>query len=133
MSIKQVICIRNDLNMRKGKMVSQGAHASCAWLTNRLNPVDLGQTITGVIHTVHLTLTEMDWLKGLQTKICVQVNSEAELIAVYNEAKGLGLECHMIIDAGLTEFNGVPTKTCLAIGPDLATKIDPITSHLVLL
>ena len=32
--IKQVIVMRRDLNMRKGKMVAQGAHASMAVLLN---------------------------------------------------------------------------------------------------
>lgn len=26
--LKQIIVMRNDLNMRKGKMIAQGAHAS---------------------------------------------------------------------------------------------------------
>ena len=30
MTHKQVIVLRKDLNMRKGKMVAQGAHASMA-------------------------------------------------------------------------------------------------------
>ena len=39
----------------------------------------------------------------------------------------------MIVDAGLTEFNGVPTKTCIAIGPANPDDIDEITKHLKLL
>jgi PTH2 family peptidyl-tRNA hydrolase len=34
--IKQVIVIRKDLKMRRGKEIAQGAHAAMAWLTNRL-------------------------------------------------------------------------------------------------
>lgn len=30
--VKQVIIIRTDLNMRKGKMIAQGAHASVNYL-----------------------------------------------------------------------------------------------------
>jgi PTH2 family peptidyl-tRNA hydrolase len=37
------------------------------------------------------------------------------------------------VDAGLTEFNGVPTKTCIAIGPNWSDEIDEITGHLKLL
>ena len=32
--IKQVIVMRKDLNLSKGQMVAQGAHASIAFLTN---------------------------------------------------------------------------------------------------
>lgn len=33
----------------------------------------------------------------------------------------------LITDAGLTEFNGVSTRTCLAIGPDTPERLAPIT------
>jgi hypothetical protein len=36
-------------------------------------------------------------------------------------------------DRAREQFHGVPTQTCLAIGPDYAYRIDPITSHLTLL
>lgn len=49
---------------------------------------------------------------------------------IYNKAKESGLNVHMITDEGLTEFNGISTNTCLAIGPDLASRIDPITKDL---
>jgi PTH2 family peptidyl-tRNA hydrolase len=51
---------------------------------------------------------------------------------IYNKAKEAGLEVHIITDSGRTEFKE-PTKTCLAIGPDLSEKIDTITGHLKLL
>jgi PTH2 family peptidyl-tRNA hydrolase len=44
-----------------------------------------------------------------------------------------GLEVHLITDNGKTEFHGEPTRTCLAIGPDDAEKIDAITGRLQLL
>ena len=34
--VKQVLVLRKDLNMSKGKMVVQGAHASIAFLTNKM-------------------------------------------------------------------------------------------------
>ena len=67
------------------------------------------------------------------TKITCSVDSEQELDEIYNKAKKAGLETHLIIDNGLTEFNGVPTKTIVAIGPHYSEKIDPITKHLKLL
>ena len=35
-NIKQVIVMRHDLKMRRGKQIAQGAHASMAFLTRRL-------------------------------------------------------------------------------------------------
>ncbi len=67
------------------------------------------------------------------TKICVSVDSAEELLEVYNRALTAGLNTELIIDSGFTEFNGVPTKTCIGIGPNLASDIDKITGHLKLL
>lgn len=39
---------------------------------------------------------------------------------------------HLITDGGLTEFGGVPTRTCLGIGPDYDDRIDPVTGDLEL-
>lgn len=63
----------------------------------------------------------------------MSVDSEAELDEIFQKAVDANLYVGMIVDAGLTEFNGVPTKTCLAIGPEWSEDIDKITSHLKLL
>jgi PTH2 family peptidyl-tRNA hydrolase len=119
--VKQVIVIRNDLNMRKGKMVAQGAHASCSFMSFKLQS---GQK---------LTKEEEQWLHGSFAKVCVQCDSEEQLMEIYQQAKDDMLTVHLITDSGRTEFNGVPTKTCLAIGPHAKGKIDKITGSLKLL
>lgn len=153
MKTKQVIVMRKDLNMRKGKMIAQGAHASMKVL------LDLGKiyretsNIDGDLIDVHFTANLwyhdrfpftgvhderkhdalIEWLEGSFTKVCVSVNSEAELLEVYQKAKDAGLLCSLIIDNGLTEFGGVKTPTCCAIGPEESSKIDEITGKLSLL
>jgi len=62
----------------------------------------------------------------------VRVNSEAELNEIEQKARVAGVEVHVIVDNGLTEFSGVPTPTCLALGPDWDECIDAITGHLEL-
>jgi PTH2 family peptidyl-tRNA hydrolase len=59
------------------------------------------------------------------------VDSEAELLEIAQKAREARV-IHVITDAGHTEFGGVPTKTCLAIGPDEDEKIGAITGHLKL-
>jgi peptidyl-tRNA hydrolase, PTH2 family len=114
--MKQVIVIRKDLKMRLGKTVAQGAHASMkATLENMDHP------------------NVKEWLSGMFTKICVQVNSEEELLAVYQRALDAGLIAAMIVDSGKTEFNGVPTRTCIAVGPATHEELAPITGDLKLL
>ena len=131
MTIKQVIVMRTDLGMRKGKMIAQGAHASIAFLARGLQYGDENNNI--VWCEIPLTRNEWNWVRGIYTKICVRVDSEEELLAVHKAAEDAGLGSYLITDNGLTEFNGVPTNTCCAIGPDLSEKIDPITKHLRLL
>lgn len=135
MSVKQVIVMRKDLKMRRGKEIAQGSHASMKWLVDRLEFKDWNQGDAPEGHSWHevvLRDTERDWVDGLFTKICLQVNSEEELMEIHDKAVAAGLVVCLITDSGATEFNGVPTKTCLAIGPDTSEKIDPITSHLKL-
>jgi len=122
---KQVIVMRKDLNMRKGKLVAQGAHASMGAILNLCK------------RDGNKLVLEMDertepWLTGRFKKICVYVNSEAELTEIYQNAKITGLVCSLIEDAGLTEFNGVKTLTAVAVGPDREDKVDAITKHLPL-
>jgi PTH2 family peptidyl-tRNA hydrolase len=135
--IKQVIVMRKDLNMRKGKMIAQGAHASMKvfldmdrmWKETSIhkNNVIADLTIVG------FTEAMIAWMDGIFTKICVSVNSEAELLDIYNKAKEAGLPCSLIQDCGKTEFNNQPTYTCCALGPDKSEKIDIITGNLSLL
>jgi PTH2 family peptidyl-tRNA hydrolase len=126
---KQVIIIRNDLNMRKGKMVAQGCHASMAVITSALNVIsDDGETFG----TFELNNAFIDWLNNSYTKICLQCNSEEELLDIHNKAKEANIITSLILDNGTTEFNGVKTYTAVAIGPDYSENIDKITKHLKL-
>ncbi len=126
MSHKQVIVLRKDLNMRKGKMVAQGAHASMAAILN------LGHR-DGESFVVPLDARIEPWLSGKFKKICVSVDSEDQLLALYEKAKSDGVVCSLIQDSGLTEFAGVLTYTAVAIGPDLEEVVDRYTSALKLL
>jgi PTH2 family peptidyl-tRNA hydrolase len=124
--VKQVIVMRHDLGMRRGKQIAQGAHASMSFLCRRLQE-------QGSLSLDDIPEVQRAWLTGSFAKACCRVDSEEELLAVYERAKAAGLEVHLITDSGKTEFHGQPTTTCLAIGPDVADKIDAITGHLALL
>lgn len=124
--IKQVIVMRKDLGMRKGKMISQGAHASMKVF------LDKGQVVDGVL-TVPLNEDESTWVQALFAKITVSVNSEEELLDLLEKARAAGLPNSLVTDQGRTEFHGVLTHTCIAIGPAKVEEIDPITGHLPLL
>lgn len=121
--VKQVIVIRRDLRMRRGKEIAQGAHAAMAWLARRMR-FDDDQAC------LELSPVEKEWLTKSFRKITVTVGSEEQLMAVYENAKAAGLVAELITDSGRTEFHGVPTPTSLGIGPDYDDLIDPVTGAL---
>ena len=128
---KQVIVLRKDLKMRKGKMVAQGAHASMKAI------LDEGYVETAALgldaFIIPMCAEIENWLCGIFTKVCVSVDSEEELLYIYEQAKKADLICSLIQDSGLTEFGGVPTYTAVAVGPALREEVDKITGNLKLL
>ena len=124
--VKQVIVMRNDLKMRRGKQIAQGSHASLGVILDMMK---------GDSEVRYLEMEDYlnEWVNGIFTKIAVGCNSENELLSLYEEAKDLDIPTKLITDAGLTEFHGVPTNTCIAIGPYWSDEIDELTKHLKLL
>jgi len=132
---KQVIVMRKDLGMRKGKMIAQGAHASLKVLLEGGQLDASGSAFTlAVTPAMSAWLPALSaWLDGRFTKVCVSVDSEAALDAIVDRARAAGVPCALIIDSGRTEFHGVPTKTCCAVGPAWSDAVDAITGELPLL
>ena len=131
--IKQVIVMRKDLNMRKGKIAAQAGHAVLSVILKKMNT--LNQFFWSVEEDkVVFEGDEVldDWFANSYTKICLYVNSEQELLNLKSEADKLGFITSLIKDNGTTEFNGVPTYTCLAFEPLPAEKIDVLTGNLPL-
>jgi PTH2 family peptidyl-tRNA hydrolase len=139
---KQVIIVRKDLRnsdgnkVRTGKICAQVAHASMKVLLEHSKYLPDNQN-NKTIKTLQFSMEKDSawdiWLNGLFTKIVVYCNSEEELQEIYDKAKNAGLPCSLIVDSGLTEFKGIPTKTTVAIGPDYPENIDPITKNLKIL
>jgi PTH2 family peptidyl-tRNA hydrolase len=115
-NLQQVIVMRKDLNMRKGKMIAQACHASVKSILENQNDDRV-----------------KNWIENNYTKICVSVNSEEELLSVYEKAKSSNMICTLVEDLGFTEFNGIPTLTCCSIGPATKDELQTITGDLKLL
>jgi peptidyl-tRNA hydrolase, PTH2 family len=111
---KQVIIVRNDLKLPKGKLSAQVAHAS----------------VESVLKTDKEIVTK--WRLNGQMKIVLKVENLNELIKYFNQAKDNNLSCSLITDAGKTVI-APGTKTCVGIGPDIEEKIDLIVKDLKLL
>lgn len=150
MNTKQVIVFRKDLlkgpnAIRKGKFGAQVAHASLGALLTcfsvhkeeliKFGTIDVepGQ----IQYEYNLTFDKDsvldDWLNDKFTKVVVSVDSDEELIALNKALDGTYIPHALITDDGLTEFHGVPTNTCLGIGPYVAEEIDKFTGNLPLL
>jgi len=140
METKQVIVIRKDLKMRRGKEIAQGSHASMKVFFDRIQEydeeiyVDDVAGYDGIRTSWQCDFTpEMEaWKKGIFTKVVCKVDSEEELLDLVRKAKEANIPVALIEDCGKTEFHGIPTKTCCAIGPDNVDKINEITGHLQL-
>jgi peptidyl-tRNA hydrolase, PTH2 family len=114
MKYKQVILIRQDLKLPKGKAAAQVAHAS----------------VEAVLKSNSLIVKK--WREEGMAKIVVKVKDEKELITYFQNAKDENLTASLITDAGKTVV-APGTKTCVGIGPDEEEKIDRITRELTLL
>lgn len=120
---KMMIVMRRDLKMRKGKIAAQAGHACIEAVLMALKKEDrlgdLEMTPEGMIlKTEENSATPLsDWFRYGCAKVCVYVNSEEELMEISAKAQEKGILCAVITDAGMTEFHGVPTKTCLAFEP----------------
>ena len=109
--VKQVILVRKDLKMSAGKIGAQVAHASMKVLIEGMNRIVTsgGEVERNMRYKVG---SPMDaWLSYRFTKVCLRVDSEEELLDLYNKAKEELIHCSLVTDAGLTVFNGVPTNT----------------------
>ena len=137
---KQMIVMRRDLKMRKGKIAAQAGHACVEAVLmalareGRLNDV----CVTPDESWVYLAddgaqpspLT--DWFVAGVAKVCVYVDSEEALLELAAKGREEGFLCALVRDAGHTEFHGEPTYTCLAFEPLYPEQIDPLTGELPL-
>lgn len=138
MEVKQVIVVRKDLNMRKGKLAAQVAHASLKVILDRMHKYDdkykhpLSKFHQYVLEVYDGSALDI-WLSGDFTKIVVGVDSEKELMDLYVKTQSFLLIPYALIqDAGKTEFKE-PTYTALAIGPAKEEEINKLTGDLPLL
>lgn len=137
---KQMIVMRSDLKMRKGKIAAQAGHACVeAVLMALAREGRLGEVrVTPDQSWIYLedegapATPLSDWFDAGVAKVCVYVDSEEELLDLAVRGRELGFAVALVRDAGHTEFHGEPTYTCLAFEPLAAEQIDPLTGDLPL-
>ncbi len=111
MALKQIILVRKDLKLPKGKMAAQVAHAA----------------LDAALKADKKLMQE--WLSVGGGKIVLSVADEKEMLHLFGRAKDAGLPASLITDAGHTVVEP-GTRTCVGIGPAEGKRIDAITRHL---
>jgi PTH2 family peptidyl-tRNA hydrolase len=113
---KQVIAVRTDLGMSRGKAAVQVAHASVS--------------ASEEARKTHRSWWRA-WMHEGQCKVTVKVKSESDLFYLEEKAKSLELPAAIVEDRGLTEI-APGTITCLAMGPGPSQLVDKVTGSLPL-
>ena len=137
---KQMIVMRRDLKMRKGKIAAQAGHACVeAVLMALAREGRLDQVrVTPSGNWVYLDEGDMaptplaDWFDAGVAKVCVYVDGEDALLDIAAQGRERGFVCALVQDAGLMEFHGETTYTRLAFEPLRADQVDPATGDLPL-
>jgi PTH2 family peptidyl-tRNA hydrolase len=111
--MKQVIVVNEALQLPRGKLAAQVAHAALAAFLEA--PSD----------------AQRRWLADGMPKVVVRCESEAELLALQARAEQANVPVAQIRDAGHTVV-AADTLTCIGIGPASRAQIDAITGTLKL-
>ena len=116
MEFKQVIVIRTDLKMQRGKLAAQSSHASVEALEK--TKIKFPEWVE-------------EWRETGMQKVVLKVSSEKELLELFESVKK-EIPTALIRDAGRTQIPS-GSKTCIGIGPAPEELIDKYTKELKLL
>jgi PTH2 family peptidyl-tRNA hydrolase len=111
---KQIIAVRRDLKLSRGKLAVQVAHASL----DAYNRADGG--------------IRQAWDSEGAKKVVVVVDGLREIEELHRKARSKRFPCALIRDAGRTEIPS-GTVTALGIGPLRESDADSITGNLKML
>ena len=112
--MKQVMVVRTDLKMRKGKIAAQCCHGAVG--AYKKSPTDKIKK----------------WENDAYGKVVLKVPTLDELTELKKLADEKGIVNYLVVDAGRTQ---IPTSsvTVLALGPDEDEILDELTGDLKLL
>ena len=114
--MKQILVMRKDLNMRKGKLIAQGAHASLKATLENLDHPSVKEWLSGAFTKIAVSIC---WYTVKFCFSCVsnQCCYKTSFFCFLHNFKQFFLTCN----------------TCIAVGPASHEDLLPITGHLKLL
>ena len=114
---KQVLGVRSDLKMGKGKIAVQCSHAAVSASEEaRKSSLDWWRI----------------WMHEGQSKVAVKVSGLSPILDLGRRSRENGLPFYVVRDMGLTQVEP-GTVTCIGIGPGPVVKVDLLTGDLPLL
>lgn len=115
--VKMIIAVRKDVDLGKGKMAAQVAHAavSCALKAEKDDK-----------------RVFKEWIRTGQKKIVVKIENLETIYKLKDMAERSGIATSLITDAGLTQI-APGTVTCLGLGPAEGDTLDQITGNFKLM
>jgi len=114
---KQVLVVRLDLDMGRGKIAVQCAHAA----------ISAAEEARNQLHSWW-----QSWIEEGQLKVALRVPDLGSILDLERKGRAKGIPVQVVKDKGLTQ---IPpgTITCLGLGPAPAALVDSLTGNLPLL
>ncbi len=122
--MKQVIVVRKDLDLKKGKLAAYVAHVSMRFLLDN-NEADRGDEFT-----IKLSPEEAVWIREGSTRVIYTVNSEDALRDLLFRAEIDGIESYPLQVQSPDEFSGDKTLVCAAFGPASSDELSRLVGKL---
>jgi len=117
-SVKMMLCVREDLKMKKGKIGAQCSHATLGLYMKIANKKKYEKMLE-------------DWLTKGQKKIVAKLKDEGAMNLLVSKATDAGIAFHVVQDAGHTQV-AAGSRTVIAL-IDYENKMNTITSRLKLM
>ena len=111
--IKQVMVVRTDLEMGKGKIAAQVAHAA----------------LESAEESMHRhTSWYQEWKAQGQAKVVLKGSGDAQLQELFRKARSMGLPSSLIQDAGRTQLEPGTVTALLSFRPAKFTLLFRLTA-----
>ena len=123
-NVKQVIVVRKDLKLKRGKVASLVAEATMQFILDN-NESDRPDELH-----VKLSQQEIRWLDGSFTRDVVGIDSHDALCNLVLRAELNGMNVYSVFDRSSKKLDEISQLLCVAFGPDEEDQISQVIGNL---